>query len=687
MVAVLLAVLLTGDDGARVDFETGIMPILTKAGCNAGACHGAAIGRGGFRLSLYGSNPDADYNAIVHELQGRRVNPHVPERSLLFLKATETVEHGGGTRFDENHPAAQRMLSWVAAGMPRSSRRLVRFRAEADVATAHAGQMVRLRGEAVYDDGQVEDVTDWMVTTVADEYRTRRVDGGVQPERAGRHLVIVRYRDRVVPVEIIVPFTDTQPPTDVSANLIDVNLAARFEQLGLPVSPPCDDYTFVRRAHLTLTGRLPTADQIRQFVTNEAADRRTLLIDELLASEACTDLLTWRLAELLRVRPVGTDRRAAQVLQRWLREAVVKNTGYDSLARELVTAVGDSHEYGPAVFHRLSSGPKEEAELVSEVFMGVRLRCANCHDHPLDHWKQDDYHGLAAMFARLDRSQVVREKTRGEVIHPRTGLPAVARLPAERFLEESSDPRADFAAWLTARENPWFARAIVNRLWKWTMGRGLVEPVDDLRSTNPPAHPRLLQLLADDFADHRYDLRRTIRLICTSQAFQRTAAPVAGNTHDGEFFSRFIPQRLPAPVLYDAIADATDVAEPAGRSLLSVDVTVPNRSLDILGRCDRSDSCEADATAATALPLSLHLINSGLINDRLLDPTGRLSRVLADEESLRLERLYLVTLSRPPTADERRQWRTLMESAEDADAFWNDVFWSLLNCEEFTTNH
>lgn len=686
-IAVLTLFLTTGIE-RPVAFETDIMPILTRSGCNAGACHGAAIGRGGFRLSLYGSNPEADYNSIVHELEGRRVNTAIPNESLIFLKATETIEHGGGTRFDEDDPSAVRLLNWIRSGLPRSDRTLVRFDVTPPSARGVADKPIELKGRAVYDDGSGEDVTDWMVVSAVDDFRTEVQGSAVRPLSAGRHLVTVRYRDRVVPVEVVVPFADVAAPEKTPDSLVDELLAGRLRALGLPVSPDAGDATFVRRTYLALTGRLPTAEQARTFVTDSSSDKHTDLVERLIASDEFTDFFTWRFAELLRIRPTGQEKTGARVYHDWLREQIAANAGYDKIVRELLTSVGDSHEVGPANFHRTVGTARDQAELVSEVLMGVRLRCANCHDHPLDHWKQDDYHGLAAMFVKLDRSRVVKQKTRGEVTHPRTGMAAIPRLPASRFLESEANAREQLADWLVDPENPYFARAIVNRLWKWTMGRGLIEPADDMRATNPAAHPELLDALAADFAAHGFDVRRTVRTICTSRAFRRSSVARGANAGDSEFFSRYISTPLDAQVLMDALVDVTMVPTKNGRrTVLDFDPTTPDRSLDVLGRCDRTTGCDSGGGAAGALPVQLHLLNSRLLNQRLTDPVGRLAQLASRPHDEKLRTLYLVSLSREPRAAEAEFWQRYRADADNDDEFWQDVLWSLLNCEEFLTNH
>src|SRR5262245_7113590 len=459
MTAGLLLLALVGADPVRPpDFDTEIVPVLTRAGCNAGACHGAAAGRGGFHLSLFGSDSATDYDAIVQDLEGRRVNLTNPADSLILNKPTGNLRHGGGTRLDPDGAGAKRLADWIAAGAPRAkqARRLSSFEIQpAGRIVEREGAEVQLRVVARFDAGAAEDVTAWTVFTASDPSAVEIKGESAVVRRRGQPVVIDRFLDRVVPIRLTLPFSDT--PVDLSreqrANFIDEEVLKSLQVLRIPVSLRADDAAFLRRVRLDLTGRLPMPEEVAKFVADRAADKQAKLIDALLASDDFTEYWTFKLASLYRNHSVG-DVAGARALHSWLHDRVRAGAPFDKVARELLTALGDSHTNGPAYFTRLAADPRGHAELVSQVFLGVRLQCANCHNHPLGRWTQDDYHGLAALFSRLDRGREVKFVSRAAVTNPRTGEPAVPRIPGVSFLNESTDGRAALADWLTSPDNP-----------------------------------------------------------------------------------------------------------------------------------------------------------------------------------------------------------------------------------------
>ena len=494
------------------------------------------------------------------------------------------------------------------------------------------------------------------------------------------------------------PLTDTpqQYAANQQRNEIDRHVLATLSVLGLPASPLVDDRVFARRLYLDLTGTLPTVDQLTTFTEDDSPEKRRVLIDQLLASDEFVDLWTYRLAKLLRIRSTAQDAQGAATFHEWLREQVRQGTPYNQLVRSLITADGDTHKIGPANFYRVVSGARNQAEYVSELLMGARMRCANCHNHPLDRWTQDDYHGLAALFARVEQGRVVRLGTRGAVSHPRTGRPARPRIPGERFVDDVADPRQLLADWITDPDNPYFATAITNRLWRFLMGRGLIEPTDDVRPTNPPSHPKLLAFLAEDFVAHDYDIRHTIRMIVTSAAYARSTNAVGANASDTMFYSHALARPLESEVLADAITQVTGVAIRYGdqpidtRAVSLITPTIPSASLDILGRCSREQSCESLSQAIT-LEQSLHMINGALINDRIQAKEGRLRRMIdAGRTSEQIvNTFYNHALARSPTPAESDYW-TRQLAVPDADTrteLLEDFIWSLLVCREFVTNH
>jgi hypothetical protein len=688
-----------------IDFDTEIIPVLTRAGCNAGACHGAAAGRGEFRLSLLGGNPAADYQSIVHELEGRRVNLAKPEESLLLAKPTSQLPHGGDLVLEVDSAGARKLIEWIAAGATRdASRRLVEFQVDPESCLVEeAGTQTPLRATAHFSDGSVEEVTEWTVFTAADpasiEIDAQRNLASVV--RGGQHVVVARFLDRVVPIELTLPLAKTQADLmlEPQANFIDEQVLKKLALLRLPVAPQEDDARYLRRVCLSLTGTLPTRDEVEGFLIDRTADKRSRLVERLLASDEFVEYWTFRFATFLRIRALPNERVAARVYHDWLREQIRASTPWNQIAHELLAATGDSHVVGPANFARMASDARAQAELVSQVFLGARLQCANCHNHPLDRWTQDDYHGLAAVFSRLERGRYVALTARGGVTNLRTGEPAVPKLPGGRFLDANGDCRVEFADWLMQPENPYFARAIVNRLWQAMFGRGLVEPIDDLRSTNPATHPQLLDRLAADFVAHGYDLRHTLRLIALSETFQRgEATNAAGDiaSADDRFYSQALRRPLEPEVFADAICHVTGVPdqygeEPIGTRAISLfDPATPAISLDILGRCSRVASCEQSAIGG-GLPARLHRLNGELINAKVTASTGRLHQRIAAGTSDRtiVDDFYLRALSRWPSDDEQEFWQRELSGIEQAERTerLEDFVWSLLNCDEFTTNH
>lgn len=703
----LFATLAHGDVDRPVDFDTEVVAVLTRSGCNTGACHGAAVGRGGFKLSLLGGDPARDYDAIVHDLEGRRVNLERPEQSLLLRKPSGRLDHEGGDRLRPSTAGARRLLDWVRQGAPRiNARKLVDFQVEpARLVVEATGTEVPLKATATFDDGTTEIVTRWVVFTSVDASALtvrQTVDDAVAVvHRAGQNVLIARYLHRVVPVQFTTPLS-TEPirlADGPRTNLIDDAVHGTLATLRLPVSPPADDAAFLRRVRLDLTGRLPAPDEVRAFLADSAGDKRQRLVDRLLASKEFVEAWTFWLATLLRVRPQTIDGNVGIAFNKWVRDQVALGTPLDVVARTLLTATGDTRVNGPANFHLVAGDARSEAEYTAQVFLGVRLQCANCHDHPLDRWTQDDYHGLAAIFARIERGREVRVLPRGEVTHPRTGEAATPKLPGDRFLDPDQDCLAELADWITNPEHPQFARAIVNRLWKALQGRGLVEPVDDLRATNPATHPELLDALAADFVAHGYDLRHTLRLIATSATYARSADITPGNQADERFYSHALTRTLGAEVLADALSDVTGVAERYGslppwtRALMLTDPRIPSVSLDILGRCPRDGSCESGVTGAGGLAAKLHMLNGTLVNRKLTAPEGRLHQLIdagrSDDEVL--NEFALRALGRPPSDAQRGIWgRALTEAAAspaERAALLEDIVWGLLNSREFLTNH
>lgn len=701
--AVCGLLIVTSSASARaVDFDTELIPVLTKAGCNSGACHGAAAGRAGFHLSLLGADPTEDYQAVALALEGRRINHARPEMSLLLAKPTGQLEHGGEVVLDEDGAGALRILTWIREGAQRGSTRQL-----TSLTVTPQRQIVRelparvpLHVTAHFDQGPAEDVTAWTLFMSTDPAAVTLSDEQVATiQRRGQHIVIARFLNRVVPIQFNVPLSDVaiDHSQESRTNLIDAEILDVLADLQLPVSPLATDEAFFRRVTLDLTGRLPDPAHVATFLQDSAVDKRDRWVATLLSSDAFADYWTLRFARLLKIHSLPNDQAGLRAYVQWLRQVIADDVPLNQVAQQLLTATGDTHIVGPANFARMVPDARGHAELVGEVFLGVRLGCANCHNHPLDRWTQDDYHGLAAVFARLDRGREVGLTSRGAVTNLRTNEPAIPRIPGQRYLAVEGDQRQAVADWLTASDDLSFARATVNRLWQAMMGRGLVEPVDDLRETNPPTHPQLLDRLAADFVAHNYRIRHTLRLIALSQTYGRSSRAVAGNGVDDRFYSHAYHRPLEPEVLADAIADVTGVAntfpgQPAGtRAVAIVDPLTPAPALDVLGRCTRLNDCAASGSDLSQLPAQLHLLNGELINHKLTDDAGRLRQLLAaghSNEQL-IEEFYVRALSRPPTSGERAAWcdRLASEDADERRQRLEDFVWSLLNSRQFRENH
>lgn len=693
----------------RVDFRTDVIPVLTKLGCNSGACHGSAAGRGEFHLSLYGSRPSDDYDSIVREFHGRRINLADISRSLILRKPGGELDHEGGFLIEESDESRKILTDWLNQGatlsLSSSPQVLTLETSSASLTFDNAGTQHPLKFTARFDDGRVRDVTQWTVVTTSDDSAVH-----VDPEtnmvnihRAGRHVLVARYLNHVIPVELIVPFTRTTQPIEwsKSRNFVDDEVNARLNQLRLPATPLAADAEFLRRLTLHLTGSLPIPEQVIRFREDSSDEKRERLIDKMLRSDGFVDYWTFRLAEQLRIRTQPADRIGAQTYHTWLKEQVDQGTGWDKIARRLLTASGDSHFIGEANFFRTGQGARGQTEFVSEALMGVTLRCANCHDHPFDRWTQDDYHGLAAIFSKTKQGRIIEPNPLGMNTNPLTGQPALAKLPGEPPFSKLDDGRSVFADWLTTESNPYFAKAMVNRIWKALMGRGLVEPVDDLRMSNPASHPELLNRLAEDFAEHGYRIRHTIGVICRSDAYQRTRAKHT-NVQQQIFYGARSVQRLPAEVLADAICAVTGVpedysGEPAGTKAIQLfDSRTPSAALDVLGRCSREESCEAPSpSGGVGLSSQLHLINGRLINEKLVSKYGRLTKQInrGDKVSDIVNKYYLLCFSRPASGEELAFWRKRISGGHDVviqkshRESLEDFVWSLLNSREFYCSH
>lgn len=700
-----------GHAQAAIDFATDVVPVLTRYGCNSGACHGASAGRGGFHLSLLGGDAETDYATIVRQFEGRRVNLAHADRSLLLAKPTGDLDHGGDVLFEPESAPAKLLERWIASGAKRGTGlKLISIAITPDrFVTEMQSPTVQLQSNAHFqaqDRTLIRDVSQWTVFMPTDPSAVTINEEHVATiHRRGMHVVLARFLDHVQPLSLAIPFFDqaseiplqNEPATVNGDRIIDYEVNRLLGQLRLPVSPAADEATWFRRVTLDLTGRLPTPDETDEFINDRAIDKRATTIDRLLHSEGFIDYWTLRFARLFHLHSLPNETAGTVAFADWIRQCVKEDVGFDEMSEQLLTASGDSHQVGPANFARMVPDARAHAELTGRVFLGIRIGCANCHNHPLDRWTQDDYHGLAAIFAPLNRGRHVLMSPRGEVTNLRTGQPAIPRIPGNRDLDSSThDHRNELAAWLTSEGKRAFAKAMVNRLWHSMFGRGLVDPTDDIRDTNPATHPELLDSLAQDFIAHGYSLRHTLRRIATSQAYGRGAA-LAENAIDDKFYSNRSARPFMPEVLADAIADVTGVAnrfmghEPMVRAVLIVDPLVPSTALDILGRCNRPVACDESQPQSPGLAADLHKINGDLINAKLAATSGRLHKLIASGATDRqiVDQFYRLAFGRQASETDIRQWCQRLES-DDATARrqkLEDFVWAILNSRAFAYNH
>ncbi|MFN3651578.1 MAG: DUF1549 and DUF1553 domain-containing protein [Armatimonadota bacterium] len=683
----------------RADFPTRILPLLTKAGCNSGTCHGAAIGQGGLRLSLLGYDPEADHAAIARELGGRRLQLAAAEESLLLRKASGNLPHGGGVRLAKETGAYRQLRDWISAGAPygEEPRRITTLEVNPkELLLPAPGGRQALRVVARFSDGSQEEVTPLALYSADDEAVASVDDAGIVTVTGhGLSPVLVRYLGLVAAVRAGSPYSDrpSSEPFPAARGPVDPAVFSELRRLRLPLSPRSADDEFLRRLYLDLLGVLPTPEEVRAFLQDRSAGKRERTIEALLARPEFTDYWTLQWAELLRIDSKRLGAGPASAYHRWLRTQIEQNRPLSEVVRELLTAAGDAGEHGPVNFYRAATDPRDLSEIASRSLLGVRLECARCHNHPFDRWTQDDYYGFAAFFARVrfNGSQLV-DLDRGELEHPKTGEPVAPRLLGEVEAVSVAERRPALAQWLLSGGNERLARNLANRVWKRLLGRGIVEPVDDLRVSNPPTNPALLEALTRELTTSGYDLRRLVRTIVSSRTYQSSSRAVAGNERDDRFFSHALVRPLPPEVLADGIAQATGVPEeyagyPAGtRAVQLVDGRVPSETLDALGRCRRETGCEPGALQG-GLRSALHLINGDGINARVA--SGIAARLLQEGRPDReiVEELYLRTLCRFPEERERAHWADLLARAPARRERVEDLLWALLSSREFAFNH
>ncbi|MBL8817776.1 MAG: DUF1553 domain-containing protein [Planctomyces sp.] len=689
-----------------VDFETEIIPILTRYGCNSGACHGAAVGRGNFHLSLFGSRPHDDYTAIVEQFEARRTNLADPRQSLLLLKPQGLVDHGGGVRLSEHDTATDSLLRWIQQGARRKQHRAldelritITPHAPAPVDTLR--RITCLADFRRHDSGLQRNCDVTHLTTFSAEDPTAvsiSKDGEVRIKRPGRHVVIVRYLDRVIPVEILVPFEsgDVTPgqPSKPPGHPIDIVVEHKAAELRVPIADPLGDEQIVRRLSLDLAGRVPLAMPEHLKLSARPLDRKPL-IDELLNSEEFVDFWTFQMMQMLMLNSVG-DTNVATNCQTWMKSMVAQDASMAEVVKDLLAAEGPVANNGPAAFYLVRTDARSQAEYLTESFAGIRLRCANCHDHPLDRWTQDDYHGLSAIFASVSRGTEIRRNGRGTVIHPGTGLPAIPKIPGRDLNQDVQLSSEHVADWLLDTENPLFARHFVNRVWSLLTGRGLVHPVDDLRPTNLSPLEPVLTRLTSDFVESGYRLKPLLRTICSTDVYARSSHPDRTYTDLPGLFACSQNTPLSAEVLLDAICDVTGVAESFdGYPLGTRAIQLPSskllpESLNLPGRCPEPVGCASgNENPQPDVSTFLGLLNGPLINHRLqhescfLNQAPFKNRPVSDQ----IREIYLRALNRQPTQAEADLWSrhiSMTNSSTEKQEVLEDLLWSIIVSREFS---
>ncbi|MEX2185610.1 MAG: DUF1549 and DUF1553 domain-containing protein [Pirellulales bacterium] len=724
-----------------VSFDRDVMAVLSKAGCNQGACHGNFHGKGGFKLSLRGQHPDEDFATLSRDQLGRRTNVLDPDDSLILLKPTMAIGHEGGRRFDRQSPEYAILREWIVAGMNRSPEdepRLVLLEVSPrDVVLIEPQDSVPLAALAVFADGQRRDVRRLACYDPSSGVASVSADGVIRRQQFGDVTVVVRYLDRqaAVRVSFVPQQTDFVWRPQPARTQFDVDVFSQLESLRQNPAPAADDATFVRRAMLDLLGILPTADEAREFVADLSPDKRERLVDALLARPEFADRFALKWADLLRGEEKQLDARGVAVYHTWIRDSIARGKPLDAFVRELVTADGSTYENPPANFYRALRDPIQRGEATAQVFLGTRLQCAKCHNHPFERWTQDDYYRWAAVFARIDYKiikndrrdeldkhefngeQIVRFVDTGDVEYPRNvgdgsgkALPKFlgGDDPGDRFADADGKNRtAALADWLARDDNRLFVNVQANRIWRQVMGVGIVEPVDDFRSSNPPSNPALLASVARELVAGGFDLRTLVRRIANSHVYQAAAVfDEAAHPHVGDehHFARAAVVRLEAEQLLDAIHQTLDVPQqwpdvPLGTrsgQLPGVASVAKKRGrgaaddfLKTFGKPSRQLVCECERSDETTLAQTFAMVSGEVLNDALADKGNRLARWAAGDTPIPavIDRWYWTALGRPPTAEEQQACHTMLFTSEDRLTALQDIAWAVLNAKEFVFRH
>jgi Protein of unknown function (DUF1553)/Protein of unknown function (DUF1549) len=701
-------------------FRNDVIASLNVGGCNAGACHGTPSGKNGFKLSLRGFDPAADYQQLSRDQFGRRSDKHDPMASLFLLKGMGRVPHEGGARFGPTSIPAEMVSAWLGEGMQDDAKDLPTVKS----VTVLPGNRVQLNPakwqqlavKATFTDNKTRDVTRLTNFSSSDPgVADVTANGLVEFKRPGEVAILCRYLEEMIAVRLMYlePRADFKWPNIKEENLVDTHVFAKLKQMTILPSELSTDAEYVRRAYLDAIGRMPTTAEAKAFLNDKAADKRAKLVDHLLVQPEFADFWTLKWADVLRSSRKTIQLKGSHAFHEWLRGKISNNTPVDKLVQELLTANGNTFNNPPANYYRIAKDPLSLAESTAQLFMGVRMQCAKCHNHPFERWTQDDYYGFAAWFARVKQkpdpsngaakatpataAEIIYSARDGEVTQPRSGKVMKPRYVSvgDADMKPGQDRREVLAEWLTSPGNPFFAKSVVNRVWFHLMGKGIVDPVDDFRDSNPSCNDELLEALAKDFSGKKFDLQKLVRTIMTSRTYQLSAVPNETNKDDTKYFSHAVTKLITAEQLLDALCDVTAVPEkfaglPAGtRAIQLVDGEVNHPFLKAFGQPARELACECERESDGNLGQALQLINGPTVNEKVRNPNNRLGTLLTAKktESEIIEDIYFAALARAPFDDEKKVALAHVAKGTDKRKAWEDVLWAVVNTREFLFRH
>jgi hypothetical protein len=693
-----------------ISFKLDVMPVFMRAGCNTGSCHGQKVGKDGFMLSLFGYDPDGDHHRLTREIGTRRVNLAMPRESLILVKSDGTAQHTGGKRFERDSELYDSVLRWLEAGTPQDA---------ADVAKAVSLELYPpkavLEGEgakqqfiarAKYSDGTDRDVSHLVVfLTNNDNSAPMDANGLVTAAARGEAFVMARFDTFTVGSQVLVLPKDLKytQPTEAAVNYVDELVGAKLHKLRLEPSGRCSDEVFLRRATLDITGRLPTPEEYAAFMADASAEKRAKLVDELLERKEFSELWAMKWAELLMIKSSNqVSYKSAYLYNTWLTNQISKDVPLDEIVREMLSATGGTFTTPATNFFQVENDTLKTAENVAQVFMGIRTQCAQCHNHPFDRWTMDDYYGFAAFFSQIGRKQgedyretIVFNSGGGEVRHPVGG-----RQMTPKFLGGATpdlagkDRRAALAEWLVSTDNPFFAPNVANRIWEHFFGVGIIEPVDDVRVSNPASNPELLDALGKKLVEYKYDFKKLVRDICLSKAYQRTTARNESNQDDELNFAHSRVRRLKAEVVLDCITQTTETKDkfrglPLGaRAVQIADGRTGTYFLTTFGRSPRDTVCACEATTSPTLSQALHMLNGSTVEGKVRQG-GQIPKMLKEGKSPEqvIEDIYIRCLSRKPSDEELKAHLSIVAADKNPEVGLQDIYWAVLNSREFIFNH